>query len=176
MLVAAADSVGTIANRDGLDVGALIELKAASKSVVDYSRGDVGDKNAVVDVECDIWIPAARPDVLRSDNADHLRAKIVLPGANIPTTPSAERALHERGVLCVPDFIANAGGVIADAIEYAGGTETAAFAAIRDRIRRNTETVLAKANERGIMPSQAAVELATERVKKAMSYRRWSVF
>ena len=63
-------------------------------------------------------------------------------GANIPVTADAERQLHEKGVLIVPDFIANAGGVICAAMEYQGASESAVFAAIEEKIRRNTEQVL----------------------------------
>ena len=70
-------------------------------------------------VPCDILIPAARPDVLRADNVERLNCKLVVQGANIPATPEAERYMFERGVVSVPDFIANAGGVICAAVEYA---------------------------------------------------------
>jgi glutamate dehydrogenase (NAD(P)+) len=100
----------------------------------------------------------------------------VVAGANIPTTDAAERILHERGIVSVPDFIANAGGVICAALEYAGATQTAAFQAIEERIRANTERVLETARQRSLLPRAAAVALATERVRSAMSHRRWSVF
>ncbi|NIR59089.1 MAG: Glu/Leu/Phe/Val dehydrogenase, partial [Gammaproteobacteria bacterium] len=77
-----------------------------------------GSPDDVLEVDCDIWIPAARPDVLRADNVDRLQTRLVLQGANIPCTPEAEATLHERGVLVVPDFVANAGGVICAAVEY----------------------------------------------------------
>jgi glutamate dehydrogenase (NAD(P)+) len=76
----------------------------------------------------------------------------------------------------VPDFIANAGGVICAAMEYHGATETAAFEAIDERIRANTEQVLEESRQRNILPRQAAVELSQRRVERAMGYRRWSIF
>ncbi len=76
-------------------------------------------------------------------------------------------------MLVVPDFIANAGGVICAAMEYAGATQTAAFQAIEEKIRANTEAVLAAAKARGILPRAAAVELATTRVRAAMATRRF---
>ena len=71
-----------------------------------------------------------------------LKTRLMPQGANIPCTPEAEKALHERGVLVVPDFIANAGGVICASIEYRGGTQRAAFDYIDERIRTNTRLVL----------------------------------
>jgi glutamate dehydrogenase (NAD(P)+) len=176
VLVAAADSTGTIADPKGIDVAALAALKQAGKSVLDYPHGEKRGRDAVIDVECDIWIPAARPDVVHEDNAHRLKTKLVIEGANIPFTHGAERILHEKGVLCVPDFIANAGGVICAAMEYAGASESAAFAAIADKLRANTEEVLDQAAKQGILPRQAAMNLAATRVRKAMSYRRWDLF
>lgn len=176
VLVAASDSRGTISNKDGLDVDALFELKAAGRSVVDYAAGTKLDVDEVVDCDCDIWIPAARPDVLRADNVARLKTKLVVQGANIPVTADAEKYLGERGVLSVPDFIANAGGVICAALEYQGSNEAAVFAVIEEKLRRNTQLVLEAAAQKGILPRQAAVELASARVKKAMGFRRWSLF
>lgn len=176
VVVAVADSRGTLHHPDGLDVDALVELKAAGKSVVDGPVGERLPRDAIVGIDCDIWIPAARPDVIHSDNADELKARLVIEGANIPVTEEAERSLYARGVLCVPDFIANAGGVICAAMEYQGATESAALQTIEDKLRRNTRQVLQASRDRGILPRQAAVELAEQRVRKAMSFRRYSLF
>jgi glutamate dehydrogenase (NAD(P)+) len=176
ILVAAADSKGTIVNPDGLDVDALIALKAEGRSVIDFDHGRKLKRDQVIDVECDIWIPAARPDVIHEDNVDRLDTRLLVQGANIPVTHGAEKILHERGVLSIPDFIANAGGVICAAMEYQGASQTAAFQAIEEKVRANTAQVLETAKEEGILPREAAVELATERVTRAMTYRRWSLF
>jgi glutamate dehydrogenase (NAD(P)+) len=175
-VVSASDSRGTVSDGEGLDVEALIRLKDGGGAVTDYTRGRKGDADAIVDVECDIWIPAARPDVIREDNAHRLKTRLVLEGANIPVTLVAERMLHERGVTVIPDFIANAGGVICAALEFAGSTQTAAFAAIAERISANTEAVMEKVKAQKILPREAALELATQRVKQAMGYRRFSIF
>ncbi len=174
VLVAAADSKGTLHDSEGIDIARLIEVKESGGSVLDYGRGQTLDRDAVVGVDCEIWIPAARPDVLRADNVSGLKAKLVAEGANIPVTPEAEAELHERGVLVIPDFIANAGGVICAAVEYAGGTQAAAFETIAEKVRHNTDAVLAAAAERKVTPRAAAVELAKQRVRRAMTYRRWS--
>lgn len=174
ILVAASDSHGTIHRPDGLPVDALIVLKAAGRTVCDYPDGRRLDRDAIVDVDCDIWIPAARPDVVREDNVHRLKTRVVLQGANIPCTAAAEAALHDRGVLVIPDFIANAGGVICAAMEYRGATASAAFAVIEERIRVNTSAVLDAVQATRIPPRQAALELATARVREAMRYRRFS--
>jgi glutamate dehydrogenase (NAD(P)+) len=176
VLVAASDSRGGTQDAGGLDVDALVALKRAGKSVADHAGGKRVDGDALIDVECDIWIPAARPDVIREDNVKRLRTAFVIPGANIAVTAGAEAELHRAGVLVLPDFIANAGGVICAAYEYAGATQAGAFEAIEEKIRTNTEQVLEASKRRQITPREAAVALATQRVRRAMAFRRWSIF
>jgi glutamate dehydrogenase/leucine dehydrogenase len=174
VLIGAADSQGTIFNPRGIDVTRLIELKDGSKSVVEYRDGEKLSQDAIIDIECEIWIPAARPDVIRQDNVARLRTRLVPQGANIPFTLEAERILHEKGTLIEPDFIANAGGVICASVEYHGGTETLAFQTIEEKIRTNTRLVLEESAKKKFLPRQAAMALAERRVRKAMQYRRGS--
>jgi glutamate dehydrogenase (NAD(P)+) len=176
VLVGAADSRGAIQDPNGLDVDKLIAWKGTGQSVAAYPGGEALPSDAVIDIECDIWIPAARPDVINERNVHRLKTKLIVEGANIPVTVDAEEYLHERGVLCVPDFIANAGGVICAAMEYQRASEATAFEAIQEKLRRNTARVLEDANRKGIPPRAAAIELAVQRVKKAMSVRRWALF
>jgi len=129
----------------------------------------------VIDIECDVWIPAARPDVVREDNVARLKTRLVLQGANIPFSPGAEQLLHDRGVLVVPDFIANAGGVICAAMEYRGATESQALEAIAARIRTNVEAVLNEASATHVTPRRVALRLAVARVEEAMTYRRFGL-
>jgi glutamate dehydrogenase (NAD(P)+) len=171
-LVAASDSKGACYDPDGLDVGLLEAHKASGRSLADLAGARRVTAEDLIAIDCDIWIPAARPDVIREDNVDRLRAKIVLQGANIPATLGAERRMHERGILSVPDFIANAGGVIAAAVEYHGGTEKAALDTIAEKITANTRAVLGGAREQGVPPREAALELARKRVERAMDLRR----
>ena len=173
VLIGASDTQGTVTDSHGLDVAALISLKDAGRSLSDYPGGRKLDRDAVIDIPCDIWIPAARPDVIHAGNVDRLNTRLVAQGANIPCTPEAEEALARRDVLVLPDFIANAGGVICAAVEYRGGIETAAFAAIDEKIRANTAAVLDQAIKQGILPRAAAIALAKSRVERAMQTRRW---
>ncbi|MGE0384089.1 MAG: Glu/Leu/Phe/Val dehydrogenase [Gammaproteobacteria bacterium] len=176
VLVAASDSRSSTVNPAGIDPAALASLKAAGGAVGDLPGARAGAPEAIIDVECDVWIPAARPDVIDESNAGRLRCRIVAQGANIPITAAAERMLHERGVLCLPDFIVNAGGVICAAMEYRGATQAAAFEAIAERIRENVAAVLADVAQRRVTPREAAVDLARARVRQAMQWRRWNVF
>ena len=170
-LVAAGDSRGAVMAEDGIDVETLIEHKAGGASVAEFAGAESIPRESLLDVNCDIFIPAARPDAIRADNVDRLRSRLVLPGANIGVSYEAERVLHARGVLVVPDFIANAGGVICASVEYHGGTQTQAFAAIEEKIRSNTTAVLTDAAGRNILPRDAAHSMAEERVRRAMALR-----
>ena len=176
ILVGVSDSRGAVHNPGGIDIDELIELKDSGAPVTACKDARKLEREAVIDIECDIWIPAARPDVINDENVHRLRTKLVVQGANIPFTDGAEKTLHEKGVLCVPDFIANAGGVICAAMEYQGASEAAAFQTIEEKVRRNTKEVLEAARNKAIPPRAAAVELAVERVRRAMSVRRYSLF
>jgi glutamate dehydrogenase (NAD(P)+) len=165
-LVAASDSRGAVWTPDGLDVAALVAHKRDGRPVGAFPGGRALEADGLLDVDCEIWIPAARPDVLREDNVQRLRARLVLQGAN------AEAWMHTHGVLSVPDFIANAGGVICAAVEYHGGSEAQALAAIAERIRANTAEVLDRLARGAPGPRDAAVALARGRVEAAMRYRR----
>lgn len=175
ILVAASDSAATLHAPAGIDVARLGALKAAGRSVGEYGGGAILDRDAVIDVDCDIWIPAARPDVISAASAPRLKTRLMLQGANIPCTPEAERILHERGVVVVPDFIANAGGVICAAMELRGATEAQAFQVIAEKIRANVTAVLRDALDRKEEPRAAAIRLATARVTDAMRYARFGI-
>jgi len=175
VLVAASDSKGAVLDAGGLDIEALAALKAAGGGVID-GGGTTVERDAVITADCDILIPAARPDVIHEGNVDDVKARLILQGANIPATAQAEQRLSERGITNLPDFIANAGGVICAAMEYAGANQTTAFDTIKDKIRDNTLAVLESARADGVVLREAAVRLATERVRTAMSMRRWGSF
>ena len=174
--IAVSDSKGTIYNPDGLDVKKLIAIKEEGKSVTAYPDGEKRNCEAIIDIECDIWIPAARPDVIHEDNVQRLNAKLVVEGANIPITYGAEKVLQDKGILCVPDFIANAGGVICAAMEYQEASQSAAFATIEEKLRRNTLEVLHTAKHDQILPRDASLAMARKRIDRAMSFRRWNIF
>ena len=171
-LVAAADSSAVVTSEQGLDIAVLTRHKQGGGALAAVP-GAILNPDAIIDVPCDIWIPAARPDVLRADNVGRLNARIVAQGANIPATEEAEAMLHKRGVLVLPDFIANAGGVISAAVEYRGGSAADAFAAIGEKIDHNTREMLALAARDGIAPREAGLVMARTRLDAAAATRRW---
>jgi glutamate dehydrogenase (NAD(P)+) len=117
-VVAVQDHGGTIYREAGLDVPALLAHVARTGSVGGFEGAEVLAQDAFWDVPCDILIPAALEQQITHVNAGRIQAKMVIEGANGPTTPEADDILHERGVLVVPDVIANAGGVTVSYFEW----------------------------------------------------------
>jgi len=174
ILVAAADSSGTVYDPGGLDIAALVALKERGGRLADYTDAEQLPRDAVVELDCDVLIPAARPDAVHAGNVDKVKAKLIIQGANLGVSEEAEKTLHQRNVICIPDFISNAGGVICAAVEYHGGTHVQAFASIEDKVSANTAEVLERAAAEQVLPRQAAVAMASERVHRAMTLRRWA--
>ncbi len=173
VIVSAADITGAVYDADGLDVAALVAHVEGGGDICDFEGGKQIERDDIIGVDCDILIPAARPDVIRSDNQETVKAKLIVPGANIGITEEAEAELHHRGVLCVPDFIANAGGVIWAAVEFAGGSKQDALETIDEKVSNNTTEMLKRMDDKGILPREAATEMARERVEGAMKYTRF---
>jgi glutamate dehydrogenase (NAD(P)+) len=176
VVVAAADSRGAVHAEGGLDLAALDALKAEGRSVAELRDAKPVSPEELVAVDCEIWVPAARPDVIHAGNADEVKAKLIASGANIAVTAEAEERLRARGVVNVPDFIANAGGVICAAMEYHGSTQAAVFDEIRERIRSNTLEVLEASRRDDVCASHAAEQLSIDRIHSAMATRRFGVF
>lgn len=170
-VVATSDSKGCIYNKDGLDYAQLSDVKAKTGSVVNYRPGEVLDGKKIFELPVDVLIPAALPDVITDENVGRVQAKVISCGANIPFTAEIEEVLHRRGVLVVPDFVANAGGVISSYAEYKGFHPKDMFALVEKKIRQNVRLALEKARKEGTMPRTAAMAIARERVKKAMEKR-----
>jgi len=168
VLVAASDIQGLVFDSNGLDLAALARAKRERGTVLAYERGGKKlAKEEIFSLPCDIFIPAARPGTLHRDNALKLRSRLVLQGANIPATTEAERILHDRGILVIPDFIANAGGLICCSVEYQGGNEETVFAVIREKIRTNTEVLLRRLHGEKVLPREAAMRMALERLRES---------
>lgn len=170
-LVAASDSSGAIYRQEGLDVTELARIKEEKGTVLAYPDARRLKGPELVELPCDLLIPAARPDVITVANVQRVKARIIIEGANIPVTEEAERMLHERGVLCIPDFIANAGGVICAAVEYSGGDERQAMITIKEKLTSNTRKLLEVVTEENLYPREAAMQMARRRLREAMALR-----
>ncbi len=174
-IVAASDSAGSISHPDGLDFETLAAIKKKGQKLRDLEKDGVvtGSPESIVAADCDIFIPAARPDVITTDNARLIKARLVAEGANIPASLEAEQLLHDRGICVLPDFIANAGGVICASVEHHRGSESQAMTVIGEKITRNVAQVLEQATTKNLTPRAAAEQMARKRIEEAMRLRRF---
>jgi glutamate dehydrogenase/leucine dehydrogenase len=166
-VVAVSDSKGCIYNQDGLNFEKLYKVKREMGSVVNYRPGKVLEHKEIFELPVDILIPAAISDVITKDNVDNVKAKMIVEAANIPVRPEIEEVLRKRGVMVVPDILANAGGVISSYAEYRGYNPKRMLKLVQRKIRRNTRTVLEYAEKKDIGLRDAALNIAKERILRA---------
>jgi glutamate dehydrogenase (NAD(P)+) len=171
-VIAVSDIRGATWNPDGLDIAAVVAYKQATGSVAGFAGGTSVPRDDILGLDCDILVPAAQPDVVTTDNAAKISARVILEGANIPVTREAEAQLAGRGVLCVPDVVANAGGVICAAAEYRGASHIEAFAEIEEKIREATTELLDRTGHGSLTPRAAAEQMAEARLGRAVALRR----
>jgi glutamate dehydrogenase (NAD(P)+) len=177
VITAVSTAAGAIVDQDGIDVPRLVALRREFGDACVLQYGGALDPSAALTTDAQILIPAAREDVIDKDLATSTTARLVVEGANMPTTPAALEILHARGVTVVPDFIANAGGVIAAAhsmdARYSPFTVDPehVFAMISTKMRQNTLTIVNEARNRHLTTHAAAQRLSRERVRAAMMLR-----
>jgi len=151
----------------GLDHDELMRCITTKGSVAHYPGATILPKDAIVEANVDILVTAAIPDRIKMGDVSKVKAKLIIEGSNIPASFEVEKALHKRGIWIVPDFVANAGGVISSYIEYIGGTEKDVFERIDKTIPKNTLKVLEQASLTGKTPREVALEMAQDRILKA---------
>ena len=117
------DFKGGVWNGQGLDIRALNEHVKEAGTVVGFKGAEAISNKDILEQPCDILVPAATGSQIREDNADRIRARIIVEGANGPTTPEADAILRNRGVIVVPDILANAGGVVVSYFEWVQGLQ-----------------------------------------------------
>jgi len=163
--VAVSDSKGCLFRREGIDYDKLVRIKEKTGSVGNYP-GNRQVCEQIIATEADILITAAIPDVIKISDINKVKAKLIVEGSNIPMKHEVEEALHKKGVLVVPDFVANAGGVISSYVEYINGTKKKMFRLVQEKITKNTDLVLKNSFKKKIKPRDAAVEIAQSRVRR----------
>jgi len=172
VVIAASDIQGATWNDDGLDIPALEAYKRTGGPISGFPGGMSVPRDDILGYSCEILVPAAQPDVVTTDNVGKISAQVVLEGANIPITTQAEAELHDRGVLCIPDVIANAGGVICAAAEHRSASRAEAFAEIDEKITAATAELLDRTRSASLTPRDAVNQMAAERLSKALGLRR----
>ena len=166
-VLAVSDSKGCIYNPNGLKFPKLLDVKTKTGSVINYRPGKLLENRELFELPVDILIPAALPDVINLDNVHGIKAKMIVEAANLPISPEIEKLLADRGVLVIPDMLANAGGVISSYAEYRGYNPKRMLDLVQRKIRQHTENILEIAINKNIEPRDAAMIIAKERILKA---------
>ncbi|GAB4321410.1 MAG: Glu/Leu/Phe/Val dehydrogenase [Candidatus Zixiibacteriota bacterium] len=117
-IIAVADVYGAIKNSKGLDISKLNEHVAATGRVVGFAGSEPADPKKLLEMKCDVLIPAALENVITAKNAAKIKARVIAEGANGPTTPEADDILHDKGIHVIPDILCNAGGVTVSYFEW----------------------------------------------------------
>jgi glutamate dehydrogenase (NAD(P)+) len=176
-IVAVSDSLGGVANADGLDVNGLIAHKGETGSVVGFTGGTrIGNKE-VLEYDCDVLVPAALEKVITRENAPRIKAKVVAEAANGPTLPEADEILFERGIMVLPDILANAGGVTVSYFEWVQDLQANFWeeTEINERLKRKMTRAFREAHEQaqryGVSMRKGAYCVAVARVAEATKLR-----
>ncbi|MBU0625316.1 Glu/Leu/Phe/Val dehydrogenase [Patescibacteria group bacterium] len=178
-IVAVSDSRGAMLNTSGLDVQALIEHKNKTGGVSGFVGGQQADPNRILETECEVIVPAALENQLTLDNASKIQAGVVLELANGPTTPEADEVLIERGVVVIPDVLANAGGVAVSYFEWVQNRQGYYWSYDEVRAQLEKRMTVAYADVRQEAEAhhttfrKAAFVMALRRIAEAREARGW---
>jgi glutamate dehydrogenase (NAD(P)+) len=176
-IVGVADLSGGTANPRGLDVEALVRHAAQTGGVRGFPGGNDVESREVLEMACDVLIPAAAGSQITAANVDRIQARAVAEGANAPTTPEADAVLGRRGIPVIPDILCNAGGVFVSYLEYTQETQREQMTPaeveqrLADRMARRFEDVWSAAQAKGLTMREAAMDLAVSRVVEAILAR-----
>jgi glutamate dehydrogenase (NAD(P)+) len=176
-IVGLTDVTGGIYNERGLDIEALWTFKKDRRPLTEAMQGDEIGNSELLELPVDFLIPAALEGQIRSDNADRVRARVVVEGANGPTTPAADAILRERDILVVPDIVANAGGVIVSYFEWVQDLQSFFWehkevdVKLHRLITTAYDAVVAKSLQDDVSLREAAMAVAVNRVVEAINIR-----
>ncbi|ACS34325.1 Glutamate dehydrogenase C-terminal domain (ghd) [Thermococcus gammatolerans EJ3] len=178
-VVAVSDSKGGIYNPDGLDPDEVLKWKREHGSVKDFPGATNITNEELLELEVDVLAPAAIEEVITEKNADNIKAKIVAEVANGPVTPEADDILREKGILQIPDFLCNAGGVTVSYFEWVQNingyywTEEEVREKLDKKMTKAFWEVYNTAKEKNIHMRDGAYVVAVQRVYQAMLDRGW---
>jgi glutamate dehydrogenase/leucine dehydrogenase len=176
-IVGATDVNGGIYDANGLDIDKLLELNEKDRTIKNYPGGQRLSNEEIIEKECEILVPAALENVITSKNANNIKTKLVVEGANGPTTPEADKILSDKGIWVVPDILANSGGVIVSYFEWVQNIdhyywpEERVNNELKDKMFNNTQAVVDMAKEYKTDLRTGAYMIAMERVGEAIKVR-----
>lgn len=165
-IVAISDSKGAIFNKQGLDFSKIIEVKNKTGSVINYKDARKIKNKAIFEAKVDVLIPAALPDVINKENVGKIKSKIIIEAANIPVKEQFEKALRKKGILIVPDIVANSGGVISSFAEHKGYGKEKMFDLVKEKITKSARRVLDLSKQEKKSPRDIALKIAIEKISK----------
>ena len=168
-VVAVTDINGGVYDKNGLNEKTLLYLKHQKKSPVEYPGGTKIETGQIFGLPADVLIPAAMTDSINEKNKNEIKAKIIVEGANIPMRESIEEEFFRKGVLVVPDFVANAGGVISSYAEYRGYSHEKMFKLVERKIKNTATAVLKQSLKENRNPRKVAMEIAVRKVEEKMN-------
>ncbi len=176
-VVAVSDVRGGVYNPKGLDMAELLRHNASARTVRGFPGADAVTNEDLLTLPCDILAPAAVGEVLTNKNADRVKARLILEGANHPTTPGADAMFNQRGVTVLPDILVNAGGVVVSYFEWAQNIQE--FRWPEDRVNQELRVVMERATQEVVRRAQAgqvtlreaAFQIGVERVGRAIELR-----
>ncbi len=175
-IVAISTNRGALYSSNGLDITKLLNLsyQFGSKIVDNYEDAERIDKEKLLELNVDILLPCARHHSINMKNASKIKAKLISSGANIPITDEAEDFFFQHGVLCVPDFISNSGGVLGGTMEFAGLNQSAILNLINNSFSEQVSIIVEKSRKEGVCPRKPAEAAARNRFArmKAVSESR----
>src|SRR5688500_18464805 len=172
-VVAVSDKYGGVFDESGLDVDAAYRYVKENGALTDFPGGDAVTNEELLTCDCDVLVPAAMENTIDADVAPHVKARVVVEGANGPTTPEADEILRESGVTILPDILANAGGVTVSYFEWVQGLDNFFWdmKRVQDELQKIMEkafdAVNAKADEADCDYRTAAYTIAISRVAEA---------
>jgi glutamate dehydrogenase (NAD(P)+) len=176
-VIAASDMYGGVYRENGLDVHALAALSREGRSVKEAEGVETITNEELLELECDVLIPAALGEVIRADNASRIKAGIVVEAANYPTTPDADKVLNDRGIRVIPDVLANGGGVTGSYFEWTQNIQQFTWKESRfndeleDKLRDAFESVAGFADYHNCSMRAASYAIGITRVAKAARMR-----
>jgi len=176
-MVGASDASGAIRNDAGIDADDLATHVVEGGKLAGFPEAEVISPDDLLAIECDVLIPAALGGMIHEGNADRIKAKMIIEGANSPTTPAADHILHDTGVHVIPDVMANAGGVVCSYFEWVQNLQHFRWSEreVNDKLggvmRRAYRDVSARAKEEHISLREAAYLVGIERVVEASQTR-----
>jgi glutamate dehydrogenase (NAD(P)+) len=178
-IVAVSTSAGVLFDPNGLDLSLLLKLRAdhGDRLVAHYPGVATAPAGTELFVDCEVLVPAAVQDVIDEHSATRVKARLVVEGANLPASPEALKVLARNCVLVVPDFVANAGGIVAAGVAMEARYSPfrpdahAVLDLVSDRLRANTRSILDEVAATGALPHDAARRIAQSRVRAAMVAR-----